>query len=825
MRDLPSGTVTFLFTDIEGSTRLLHELGPQRYAEALAEHRRLLRMAFARNGGVEVDTQGDAFFVAFARASDAVGAACEAQEALAGRPVSVRMGVHTGEPVVTAAGYVGAVVHEAARVAAAGHGGQVLVSDATARLIDGELRELGEHRLKDIDRPLRLFQLGDAAFPPLKTLNNSNVPIPATPLLGREKELADLTLLLRGDDARLVTVTGPGGIGKTRFALEAARQLVEDFAHGVWFVDLAPLRDASLVVPTIEATLGAKRDLQTHVGNKELLLLIDNFEQVVDAAPHAATVLARCPNARLLATSRQPLHVAGEREYPLRPLTEAAGVELFLARAEAVDPGFRAPFLQIAAICNRLDRLPLALELAAARTRVFSPDDLLSRLDQRLQFLTGRARDVPERQLTLRTTIEWSYELLDRREQRLFGNLAVFAGGFTLESGESVCDADVDTLESLVEKNLVQKQDGRFSMLETIREYALGVLESGDVDFSVRLRHADYFTRLVDHEMSEEQIDAPIDSPSWWTRLEAEHDNLRAALATYRRAARPLAELELTGLLGYFWITRGYLAEGALRTSEALEITDPRSAGDVRIRALHSLQRIARVQGDSQRARAAGLEELSIARQLDRKIDIAWALVELAGGAERERSYEEAAQLLEESERLFREQSHDPGLITFFNNYGNLALIKGDYARAAELFQEGMALRARLGWRPGTTLQLNLGLVHLLQGRLEDATSLYRKAVEQARRLGQTSSILYGLEGLAAILARTGRVDVAATLLVAARVGREEIGATISGAERDLRDEVATLIERELGQEPEALTEGQKLTLEQAVDLAFASTD
>ena len=333
--ELPHGTVTFLFTDVEGSTRLLHELGDA-YAEVLAEHRRALRDAFARYGGVEVDTQGDAFFVAFAKASDALAAAADARDALQRGPIRVRMGLHTGEPVVTDEGYVGMDVHRAARIAAAGHAGQILVSQSTRDLIAGSgLRDLGEHRLKDLARSERIFQLGDDDFPPLKSLNNSNLPLSVDPLLGRKKELADVLRLLR-DGTRLVTgATRRGGIGKTRFALEVAAEAIDDFPDGVWWVGLAPVRDAKLVLPTVAAAIGAEGALEHELRSKQLLLLLDNFEQVVDAAGDLAALQAAASSVALLVTSREPLHIAGEREYSLSPLSESPAVELFRQRASS----------------------------------------------------------------------------------------------------------------------------------------------------------------------------------------------------------------------------------------------------------------------------------------------------------------------------------------------------------------------------------------------------------------------------------------------------------------------------------------------------------
>jgi len=442
MARLPEGTVTFLFTDIEGSTRLLYELGDG-YATALAEHRRALREAYGAHGGVEVDTQGDAFFVAFARASDAVAAAVDAQAALERGPIRVRMGLHTGEPVVTDEGYVGLVVHKGARIAAAGHGGQVLLSQSTRELVEANVRDLGEHRLKDLSAPERIFQLGAVEFPPLKTLYGTNLPIPATPFLGRERELGEVTELLARGDVRLLTLTGPGGTGKTRLALQAAGARADAYPEGVYWVPLAPLADPELVLVAAGRAVGAAGDLDEHVGDRRLLLLLDNFEHVVAAAPRLAELLAACPSLDLVVTSREVLQVAGEQTYPVPSLADPDAVEFFVARAHAARPNFEAT-PAVAELCTRLDNLPLALELAAARTRVLTIDQLVDRIGERLDLFRG-GRDADPRQRTLRATIEWSHDLLDEESATTFARLAVFAGGCTLEAAEAVCDAEVET--------------------------------------------------------------------------------------------------------------------------------------------------------------------------------------------------------------------------------------------------------------------------------------------------------------------------------------------------------------------------------------------
>jgi predicted ATPase len=536
LRDLPDGTVTLLFTDIAGSTALLNELGDC-YAETLAEHRRLLRAAFERHGGVEVDAQGDAFFAAFGKASDALAAAVDAQATVAPGPVRVRIGIHTGEPQLTDDGYVGIDVHRAARIAAAGHGGQILLSQATRELVDSAgLRDVGEHRLKDVGA-VRLYQVGDDEFPPLGTLSQTNLPLPPTPLVGREREVAELLHLLRVEGRRLLTITGPGGMGKTRLAAEAAGELITEFEHGVWFVDLSHVRDSELVEPTIAATLGATGELVDHLRSRELLLVLDNLEQVVDVAPELGRLLEACAGLVLLCTSREPLHLRAEREYPLQPLVDTTAIELFLQRAQAADPSFESDEALLGELCLRLERMPLAIELAAARVKILSPEQLLDRLGRRLPVLTGGARDAPARQRTLRGTIEWSYELLTEDDRSLFARLAVFAGGWTFEAAEDVCGADLDALQSLADKSLVRLEDDRFRMLETIREYAVEQLEKSGEAKGLRERHADFYVELA--ERAEPELRGP-DQHVWLERLAAEYERTcgqRSSGVRRRRAA------------------------------------------------------------------------------------------------------------------------------------------------------------------------------------------------------------------------------------------------------------------------------------------------
>jgi predicted ATPase/class 3 adenylate cyclase len=518
MAELPAGTITLLFADIERSTALLQKLGPERYGEALADYRRLLRDAVTERDGVEIGTEGDGFFAAFPSARQAVAGAVAAQEALAHSSLSVRMGLHTGEPLVVDGQYSGIDVHRAARIAAAGHGGQVLLSQSTRELIEDSVavRDLGRHRLKDLGEPAHLHQLGDAEFPPLRSLDSTNLPVQHTPLIGRERELEEAGRLLRA--YRLITLTGPGGSGKTRLALQLAADAVEDFPDRVVWVPLQSVRDAELVQPTVARALGR--------GNEDTLLVLDNFEQVLAAASKVADLLAQFPKLKLLVTSREALHIGAEHEYPVAPLHEREAVALFMERATAAKPDF-VEDEALVEICRRLDCLPLALELAAARVKAFSTEQLLSRLDRRLPMLTGGPRDAPERQQTLRATIAWSYDLLAPDEQRAFARLAVFAGGCTLEAAEEVCEAPFDTVAALIDKSLLYREDDRYFMLETIGEYALERLENdGELD-EVRRRHAEHYlerARAVERLIRSPQAARAVDE------LERDHGNLRAAL-------------------------------------------------------------------------------------------------------------------------------------------------------------------------------------------------------------------------------------------------------------------------------------------------------
>jgi predicted ATPase/class 3 adenylate cyclase len=557
--NLPTGALTFLFTDIEGSTRLLHELGADRYGDLLEEHRRLVRASFAAHAGVEVDTQGDAFFYAFGAAQEACVAAADAQHALKSVGVSIRIGIHSGTAHRSEAGYVGADVHKGARIAAAGHGGQVLISRQTREQVTLDVLDLGEHRLKDFDEAIWIFQLGVERFPPLRTISNTNLPRPASSFVGRTHEVEAVVSALR-DGARLVTVTGPGGTGKTRLAIEAAARLVDDNRNGVFWVNLAPVRDASLVGAEIARSVGAKGDLADYMADREALLVLDNFEHVIDAARDVSALLTRSANLRVLVTSRERLRIQGEVERKLAPLAEAEAVELFCARA-----GLAADEV-IASLCRRLDNLPLAVELAAARTGALSPRQILERLAARPDMLKA-GRDADPRQQTLRATVSWSYELLDPTEQSAFVNLSVFRGGWTLEAAEIVAGADLAEIESLVDKSLISLRGERYATLETIREFAAEQLAATGAVDGVRRRHLDYLVGLTERAYDEQYVA----EHRWLEALEPELDNIRAAL-DFAEEPEPDKFARLAGSVAPYWMLGGHPRELRERLNVAIGV-------------------------------------------------------------------------------------------------------------------------------------------------------------------------------------------------------------------------------------------------------------
>jgi predicted ATPase len=809
--DLPSGTVTFLFTDVEGSTRLLHELGPAGYAAELAEHRRIVRQAFVAQGGVEVDTQGDAFFVVFPTERGALAAAGAINEGLKAGPIRVRMGLHTGTPLLTDEGYVGADVHRAARIGAAGHGGQVLVSAATVALIGSHgLIDLGEHRLKDFDGPTSIYQLGDGRFPPLKTISNTNLPRPASSFVGRDTEVPQVAGRLR-DDVRLLTLTGPGGSGKTRLAIEAAATLVPDFKAGVFWVGLAALRDPVLVPETIGQVLGAKEGLAEHIGEREMLLLLDNLEQVVEAAPELADLVERCPNLRLLVTSRERLRVRGEVEIPVLPLADPEAVELFCARAQTASDE------TVYELCRALDNLPLALELAAARASVLSPRQILERLSGRLDLLKG-GRDSDPRQRTLRATIEWSHGLLTADEQRLFARLAIFAGGCTLQAAEEVAEADLGTLESLVDKSLVLRSGDRFRMLETIREYAAELLEvSGEAD-ELHRRHADYFLALAMD--AEAHLFGGEDSNEWLNRISREYDNLRATMDYLQASGGNEPALRMAGAVWTFWRDRAYFAEGRRRLESLLRGDDGSAAA--RAKVLNAAASMATLGGDAASGRAWAERALALHRGLRDERGTAESELWLGWSVANGGDWAGARTLFEESAGRFRDVGDDHEALTAACLLAMAYAETGDGERARILHEDN--LRRAHEWHneqlEATTLD-GLARLALDDGRLEDAVSMAAESLQLYHSISDPHGAAIELRRIAQALALKGRSQMAARLLASAEAMHKGIGGTMPWVAR-MHEAALVAIRQELDEAAvaKAWEDGLKLTADEAVALA-----
>jgi predicted ATPase len=807
----PSGTVTLVFTDIEGSTALLDELGAEAFKEALADHRRALRDAFGAHSGYEVDDAGDGLFYAFGSGSEAVTAVAQAIASLADGPVRVRVGVHTGEPLLDPPKYVGPDVHKAARIMSAAHGGQVLLSGATRELVAEDVLDLGRHRLKDFPEPVSLYQLGSDRFPPLRTISNTNLPVPLSSFVGREQEVTEVVSLIRDDTARLVTLAGPGGTGKTRLALEAAGELVSEFGAGVFWIGLSPVRDPALVVDTIAQTLGAKQELAVHIGEKQLLLVLDNLEQVVESAVELAALLRACRNLRFLVTSRELLRVDGEVVYPVPALAEPEAVELFYARSRI------EPDEAVAELCGRLDNLPLALELAAARVGVLTPAQILERISQRLDLFRA-GRDVDPRQQTLRATIAWSYDLLSTDEQRLFARMAVFRGGCTLETAEQVAGADVAGLQSLLDKSLLRRTGARFWMLQTIREYADELLEGSSEADAMRRRHVDHYLAISELAYAE-RFDRGL---TWVRRLDEEHGNLRAAL-DHLQDRDPLHYLQLAGALGWFWDVKSQFTEAVRRLENAL--ASPMEDGPLTARALTSLGSIDASQGRS----ATALSRLEQAIELWRTLGdetqlveardvLGWALY-MCG----EKS--QARQVFEQNLEFARSLGHQVLVTRALAGVCQLLVATGQFERAEPLALELHGL---------TRDSEDVSSMHAADHYLADC-AMHRRdyslaeehrlsALETALTIGTAMQQTIEILGLAFTAAGLGRDEDALRLEGAVDAKWKELGVShappLSEAwrKRDLGPARARLGETRA---TAAFDEGLAMTWDQAIEFAL----
>jgi predicted ATPase/class 3 adenylate cyclase len=863
----PTGTTTFLFTDIEASTRL-RQAHPEAFAASLALHHTLLRQAIETHAGYVFKIIGDAFCAAFPTALQALQAAVNAQQSLQradwhAAPLRVRMGLHTGTADFRDGDYDGFALALVTRLMSAGHGGQVLLSRVTADLVSGSLppgltlRDLGQHRLKDVVRPEHIFQLLapslPADFPPLRTQEATPGHLPAqlTSFIGRDREIAEAAALL--GQTRLLTLVGPGGTGKTRLSLQVAAQALSACPHGAWFVELAPLSDPDLVPQAVASALGLHaapdrpilQTLADYLRSKSLLLVLDNCEHLVEACARLADHLLRAaPQLRILATSREALAIGGETSFPVpplslpdpygaplppvEPLAQYEAVRLFLERARAVQPGFVVTdtnALAVAQICWRLDGIPLAIELAAARVRALSPQQIAARLDDRFHLLTGGSRSALPRHQTLEALIDWSYELLSDPERVLLRRVSVFAGGWTLEAAETVCAGDeipahavLDLLSRLVEKSLVLAGDregqARYWMLETIQQYARDKAHASRDVAAVRARHLEFCLGLA--EDAERSLRGP-EQLVWLNRLETEHNNLRASLGRAQPAGETEAGLRLAGALFWFWLLRGYAGEGRRWLEGMLQLAGPAGPAPLRAKAQRAAGFLAVGQGDIEAGRVRLQASLSLFRELADREGIADSLLGLGRAAYFQGDYAAALTLLEESlaecrpagyawgtaQALYRlgmvnlnQGDHGParahfeesvalfralgdawGLSYALTALGEEALRRGDYALAQTMLEESLALFQELGSKSGTAIALGeLGWLALTQGDHLAARAWLEESLAVRRDMGHRVGISIVLNLLGDVALHLGEYDQARALIDQGLALRREAG-------------------------------------------------
>jgi len=917
--DLPSatGTVTFLFTDIEGSTRLWEEQ-PDRMRHALAAHDALARKAIEGHHGEVVKTTGDGVHAAFDDAADAIAATVDLQKALAdpaatgGMPMRVRCGLHAGTVERRDNDYYGSSVNRAARIMSAAHGGQILLSEAVASGVRDclpaqvSLRDLGQVRLRDLSTPECVYQVVHpqlrAEFPALRSLESTpnNLPLQPTTFIGRDKELAELKRLIAA--ARILTLTGAGGCGKTRLALQLAADSLERFPDGVWLVELAPLSDPGLVPQTAASVLGLEEEagkaitttLVAHLKDKRALMLLDNCEHLLGACAVLADSLARyCPHLTILASSREALGIAGEQTYrvpslslpdPKETATPASiasfeALQLFVDRCLKVDPDFRVTndnAATLASICHRLDGIPLAIELAAARVRSLSVEEVNRRLDHRFRLLTGGPRTALPRQQTLRSLIDWSYDLLRDPEKVLLQRLSVFAGGWTLEAAEQICAGDgveqgdvLDLLSSLIDKSLVtferSEARSRYRLLETVRQYARErLVESGGAE-AIRARHRDYFVALA-QEADDKLLGA--EQAASLRLLEDEHDNLRLALEWSYAEAPGQEDLRLCAAMHRFWFTRGYVAEGRQWCARILAKGMPADATLLYARVVNAAGSLAWHQTDFRAARPLLEQGLALSRSLDDRLGLARSLNNLGSLAFEQGDYPAAHTLYEESLALWRELGDRRGAAGLLGNLALVAWERGDLVVARTLAQESLALAREVGdqGRIGDALSIlgnvacdqgdlgtawarnqeslvigrelgdrdciatslySLGLAAFLRGEFDDAHSLYGEALAIRRELGDRLGLARVMEGIAALAAARGDSLAAARTWGAAERLREELGSPISPNERPRNDRCAAMAReatRDDGAFDRAWRQGREMSFNEVIELARGAT-
>ncbi len=870
---LPTGTVTFLFTDIEGSTRLMQEIG-DRYVQAQVIHHEILREAFRSNSGRELRTEGDSFFCVFQSALDACDAAASAQRAFLahewpeGAAIRVRMGLHTGEAPLVGNEYIGIDVHHAARVSAAAHGGQVLLSEATRGLVEAglpdglTLRDLGPHRLKDLARPERLYQLVVAGvpdtFPALRTLDTTpnNLPTQLTSFVGREDVVVEAKRLLAG--TRLLTLVGPGGIGKTRLSLQIAADMVQAFPDGVFFIQLSAVRDPDLIASVVAQAIGIPvagnqvpmAAVAEHLRDRKVLLVLDNLEQLLpQGAPVIAEMLQAAPNVKAVASSRAALHVYGEQEMAIEPLrlpdlralpslealSQFEAVKLFIERAVAARHDFQATNENapaIAGICERVDGLPLAIELAAARVKLFTPQALLARLETSASVLGSGARDLPGRQQTLKGAIAWSYDLLDKPLERLFARFSVFARGANLEQAEAVCgpadELGVDVLsglDELAEQSLLRRlpdfDEPRLLMLHVIREFAAERLQaSGEAD-AIRDRHADAYAALA--AAAEPNFLGP-EQKQWLEALERDHDNLRAAFDWSIAHGDTQRALRLGAAFWRFWQMRGHLREGRARLDAILAMPQARDHEEDRLAAQEALAGVLYWIGEMDEAERLYDEILASIRKTEDPARLAHALYNASFPRMVDSSdVAEGIALLAEATPLFRRLGDEAGLARAQWGIGSARQIEKRYGEAEVALDEAIPLFRKMGDRFSLGWALHTRTVIAIhQNQPEAALRFVYEGMRIFSDTGDLSGVALLLDDAASAELLAKHRARAFRLAGAASVQMVAIGAGLGAV---LGSQENRHWERDISgdEDRRAWEEGRAMTLEQAVEYALAT--
>lgn len=873
---IPSGTVTFLFTDMEGSTSLWENY-PDAMGAALERHDNLLKQMILAYNGYVFKTTGDAFCTAFTKAPDALAASLACQQAILNEPwrlpvpLRVRMALHTGTVEQRDNDYFGPPLNRVARLLAVAHGGQILLSNGTQELVrdmlplGADLRDMGEHRLRDLSRPEHIYQLIHPAlpssFPPLKSLDNpelpNNLPQQTTSFIGRKKDLIEVKDLLQ--KTRVLTLSGMGGAGKTRLSLQVAADILDQYNDGVWFIELAPLTDPALVPHAVAAALSIREEpghpvlqtLGTMLKAKRLLLVLDNCEHLVDAcARMVATLLQTCPTLQFFTSSREALGVPGEMIYripplslpdpnhktPIEQLPEFEAIRLFIERATFHQPNFavtheNAPALT--QICISLDGIPLAIELAAARIRAMSVEEIHARLSNMFRLLTGGARTVLPRQQTLRALIDWSYDLLNEQEIVMLHCLSVFRGGWTLEAAEAVCTGEaiedwevLDLLSSLVDKSLVLAEsyagETRYRLLETVRQYAREKLDATGTSDVVRKRHSDCYLALAE---SSERAIMGSQQATWLRRLDIEHDNMRSALDWSLNAPEASeTALRLTGALGRYWWRRGYLRMGRDYLELALERGGDRNRTSARAKALHWSGVMHFRLGEYEKARAALEAGLAIARETGEHTEEMLCLNTLGNMSVFLRELANAKRYYEQGLVVVRRMGDRSGEAMILGNMGNLCYDEEDYSGARVLYEQAIEIFRATRHQIGEAIySANLGRVLLMQGELQGAKDYLTRGLHITRDLRDRGQIVFGLWSFSQLNAKDGNFGLATRLLGASDALRDEIGSTLSSSALEEHAELCEALSTALGQEAYDLAyyAGQQLNWDDAVSLVL----